>query len=284
MARYFVGITGASGHVYATELIRALVRNGQEVDLAATPAGLLVLRHELGVDGGPNGEQLGEVLDSWLGPEIARGVRTFPCDAVGARAASGTSLTGGVILAPCSMGTLARVSVGFSSNLVERAADVAIKEGRQLVLMPREAPLSEIHLENMLRQAKMGAIVLPCDATRAHACEFLPDDHLRSGGRRSVEDFRSIAAAFQYRLAATSISRAPAASAPRRIVARPRPRRASGSAWSSSMARSKARVAVAVSTSARAAKPRTVWVRERFGSIATARSAARRHAAMASWR
>ena len=93
MARYFVGITGASGHVYATELIRALVRNGQEVDLAATPAGLLVLRHELGVDGGPNGEQLGEVLDSWLGPEIARGVRTFPCDAVGARAASGTSLT-----------------------------------------------------------------------------------------------------------------------------------------------------------------------------------------------
>ena len=165
MARYFVGITGASGHVYATELIRALVRNGQEVDLAATPAGLLVLRHELGVDGGPNGEQLGEILESWLGPEIARGVRTFPCDAVGARAASGTSLTGGVILAPCSMGTLARVSVGFSSNLVERAADVAIKEGRQLVLMPREAPLSEIHLENMLRLARAGATIVPAMPT-----------------------------------------------------------------------------------------------------------------------
>lgn len=175
MARYFVGITGASGHVYATELIRALVRNGQEVDLAATPAGLLVLRHELGVDGGPNGEKLGDVLESWLGPDVAAGVRTFPCDAVGARAASGTSLTGGVILAPCSMGTLARVSVGFSSNLVERAADVAIKEGRQLVLMPREAPLSEIHLENMLRLAKMGAIVLPCAPGFYHHPESIDD-------------------------------------------------------------------------------------------------------------
>lgn len=162
MARYFVGLTGASGHAYATELVRALVRTGQEVDLAATPAGLLVLRHEMGVDGGPNGERLGEALAGWLGVDVAAGVRTFPCDAVGARAASGTSLTGGVIVAPCSMGTLARVAVGFSSNLVERAADVALKEGRRLVLLPRETPLSEIHLENMLRLARMGAIVLPC--------------------------------------------------------------------------------------------------------------------------
>ena len=135
---------------------------GHEVDLAATPAGLAVLRHEQGVDGGPNGERLGGALEGWLGAEVARSVRAHPCDAVGSRAASGTSLTGGVLLVPCSMGTLARVSVGFSSNLVERAADVALKEGRPLVLLPREAPLSAIHLENMLRLARLGAVILPC--------------------------------------------------------------------------------------------------------------------------
>ena len=155
MVRYFVGLTGASGQPYAAALVRALVRTGNEVDIAATPAGLDVLRHELG-------ERLGSALAGWLGPDVAAHVRAFLSDQVGAPAASGTSMTGGVVLAPCSMGTLARISVGLSSNLVERAADVALKEGRRLVLMPRESPLSEIHLENMLRLARMGAVVLPC--------------------------------------------------------------------------------------------------------------------------
>ncbi|MEO0663396.1 MAG: UbiX family flavin prenyltransferase, partial [Planctomycetota bacterium] len=89
-------------------------------------------------------------------------IRVFESDKIDAPAASGTSLTGGVIVAPCSMGTLARVVAGFSSNLVERAADVALKEGRPLLLMPRETPLSEIHLENMLRAVRLGAVCLPC--------------------------------------------------------------------------------------------------------------------------
>lgn len=160
--RTFVGLTGASGHPYAEALVRALVRAGHDVDLAATSAGLMVLRHELGVDGGERGERLPDALAGWLGPEVAASVRAYPSDAVGAPAASGTSLTGGAILAPCSMGTLARVALGFSSNLVERAADVALKEGRRLVLLPREAPLSAIHLENMLRLARLGAVILPC--------------------------------------------------------------------------------------------------------------------------
>ena len=161
MKRYFVGITGASGSLYAETLIRALVRAGQEVDVSVTAAGCKVLRHELGIEAGRLGEELPNALSAWLGPEIAASVRAFPSEAVEAPPSSGTALTGGTILAPCSMGTLARCAAGFSSNLVERAADVALKEGRRLVLVPRETPLSAIHLENLTKLARLGAIILP---------------------------------------------------------------------------------------------------------------------------
>ena len=161
MSRFFVGLTGASGHPYATALVRGLVAAGHSVDVSVTGAGAKVMRHELGIDPGPRGERLSERLADWLGAESARSVRAFPSDAIEAPPASGTALTGGAILCPCSMGTLARISAGLSSNLVERAADVALKEGRPLVLVPRETPLSQIHLENMLRLARMNAIVLP---------------------------------------------------------------------------------------------------------------------------
>ena len=161
MSRFFVGITGASGHAYADALVRALLVAGHAVDLCVTEAGAKVMRHELGVDPGAHGELLAERLANWLGPELARSARAFRGDAIEAPPSSGTALVGGVILCPCSMGTLARIRAGFSSNLVERAADVALKEGRKLVLVPRETPLSEIHLENMLQLARMGAVVLP---------------------------------------------------------------------------------------------------------------------------
>jgi len=156
-SRYFVGVTGASGHLYAEHLIRALAAAGCGVDLCVTDSGAKVLRHELGVEAA----NLSDRLADWLGAAVAAHVRVFPADAIDAPAASGTALTRAVILCPCSMGTLARVAAGFSSNLVERAADVALKEGRPLVLVPRETPLSEIHLENLLRLARMGAVVLP---------------------------------------------------------------------------------------------------------------------------
>lgn len=161
MTRWFVGITGASGHAYTEALIRALVACGQDVDVAITEAAAKVMRHELGLDPGDRGEKLGALVPTWLGPDAAQRVRVFTTGAVEAPPSSGTSLTGGVILCPCSMGTLARVSVGFSSNLVERAADVALKEGKKLLVVPRETPLSVVHLENMLRIARLGAIVLP---------------------------------------------------------------------------------------------------------------------------
>lgn len=165
MSRFFVGITGASGHAYTARLVRALLEAGHDVDLSITGAGVKVLRHELGLDAGADGVDLRAAVAGWVPSAVEAGngveLRTFVSSAIEAPASSGTSLTGGVILCPCSMGTLARISVGFSSNLVERAADVALKERRPLVLVPRETPLSEIHLENMLRLARLGARVLP---------------------------------------------------------------------------------------------------------------------------
>jgi len=175
MSRFFVGITGASGHCYAERLVRELVSSGHEVDLAITTAGCQVLAHELGVVAGERGEKLTAVLADWLGPDIAARVRVFENDMIGAPPASGTALTGGTILIPCSMGTLARVAAGYSSNLVERVADVAIKEGRRLVLVPRETPLSEIHLENMLRLARLGAVILPAMPGYYHQPETIDD-------------------------------------------------------------------------------------------------------------
>lgn len=170
MQRYFVGITGASGHPYALALVRALLAADFGVDLCVTASGAKVLRHELGIDAA----RLAEELGARFGPTTAA-VRVFPPEAVEAPAASGTALVRGTILCPCSMGTLARVAAGFSSNLVERAADVALKEGRTLVLVPRETPLSAIHLENMLKLARLGAIVLPAAPGFYHHPRTLED-------------------------------------------------------------------------------------------------------------
>lgn len=161
MSRYFVGMTGASGQLYGERLMRALVAAGHQIDLAFSPAATKVLPHELGVPVSRAGELAESDLVAWLGADVAREIRVFPCDAIEAPASSGTSGIAAVLICPCSMGTLARVNAGYSSNLVERAADVALKERRPLVLVPRETPLSEIHLENMLRLRRMGAVILP---------------------------------------------------------------------------------------------------------------------------
>ena len=138
--------------------------------------------HELGIEADPSGQTLARNLEAWVGPAAAPHVRVFPNAAVEAPPSSGTAGIHAVVLCPCSMGTLARVSVGFSSNLVERAADVALKEGRKLVLVPRETPLSEIHLENMLRLARMGAVILPAAPGFYHHPRSIDDllDHVVS--------------------------------------------------------------------------------------------------------
>lgn len=155
--RFVVCFSGGSGIAYGLRLVEVLLGGGHEVHLVATQAALRVLVHEAG-----------RVVDLQrpdlvvLFPPGVRGrLHVHALDAVEATPASGSAGIDATIVVPCSMGTLARVAHGFSSNLVERAADVALKEGRPLVVVPRETPLSLVHLQNMLELAKLGAIVLP---------------------------------------------------------------------------------------------------------------------------
>lgn len=154
---FAVGFCGGSGIAYGLRFVSALLEAGHRVHLAATGASLRVMRHEALLDVDLAKPDLAALFSASLRDNLA----THDLAAVEAAPSSGSARIAATVLIPCSMGTLARVAHGFSSNLVERMADVAIKEGRPLLVVPRETPLSVIHLENMLKLARAGAIVLP---------------------------------------------------------------------------------------------------------------------------
>lgn len=155
--RYAVGFSGGSGSVYGLRLVEVLLELGHDVHLVATGAAVRVLVHEAGAALDLAAPDLASLFPVALRQRLV----VHDLAAVEAAPASGSAGIAAVILCPCSMGTLARVAHGFSSNLVERMADVALKEGRPLLVVPRETPLSELHLENLLKLARLGAIVLP---------------------------------------------------------------------------------------------------------------------------
>lgn len=150
-----VAITGASGAVYAVKLLEQLLAADRKVWLIVTSHGLRLLRTELDID---SVEALKQAVgaDAWR-----RFVTVFDDADRGAKPASGSARNAGMVVCPCSMGTLSAISVGASRSLVERAADVMLKERRALILVPRETPLSPIHLQNMLRLSRAGAVILP---------------------------------------------------------------------------------------------------------------------------
>jgi 4-hydroxy-3-polyprenylbenzoate decarboxylase len=150
-----VGITGASGAPYAVRLLESLVAAKRPVQLIVSAHGLRLLQTESDI-GSVDAlrERVGEAR--W-----DRCVTTFDDADRGAPPASGSALSAGMVVCPCSMGTIAAIAMGTSRSLVERAADVALKERRKLILVPRETPLSAIHLENMLRVTRAGALVMP---------------------------------------------------------------------------------------------------------------------------
>lgn len=148
-------ITGASGAPYAIRLLERLIVARRRVQLIVSSHGLRLLRTETGI-------QSVEELRARVGASgFDEYVRLFDDNDRGAAPASGSAQNAGMVICPCSMGTLSAIAVGASRSLVERAADVALKERRRLVLVPRESPLSAIHLENMLKVTRAGAVVLP---------------------------------------------------------------------------------------------------------------------------
>lgn len=153
---WVVGLTGASGAIYGVRLCETLLRMGRQVHLVITDAGWRVLREELGWDSAQRQRTLEHKFASCpLQP------RYYPIGDIGAAIASGSFRTAGMAIVPCSMGTLSGIAHGSSGNLLERAADVMLKEGRKLVIVPRETPLHAIHLENMLKLARMGVSIVP---------------------------------------------------------------------------------------------------------------------------
>jgi 4-hydroxy-3-polyprenylbenzoate decarboxylase len=145
--RLILGITGATGAIYAKRILEVLRQTGEwETHLVISDAGVLNIHHELGMK-----RKAMQAL-----ADVAH-----PIDDVAASIASGGFRTEGMIIAPCSMKTLAAVAMGYGDNLMTRAADVALKERRRLIMVPREAPLNLAHLRNMATVTEMGGIIYP---------------------------------------------------------------------------------------------------------------------------
>ncbi|HEX2190296.1 MAG TPA: flavin prenyltransferase UbiX [Longimicrobiaceae bacterium] len=146
------GLTGASGAPYAVRLLRAFNETATPIRLIVSTYGWRLLAEESGIEGL---DALRAATGDWSRVELYDALDR------GATPASGSAPSRGMVICPCSMGTLASIAAGVSRNLVERAADVALKERRPLVLVPRETPLSLLHLENMTRLTRAGATVMP---------------------------------------------------------------------------------------------------------------------------
>lgn len=156
-----VGITGASGTIYAFRTLQLLAASGQveTINLIMSDVAPTVAQIELGADlRNPDRKS----INRWLGlPEESKIVRYWQNYNLAAKPSSGSNKQAGMIVVPCSMGTLGAIASGAGTNLIHRAADVTLKEGRKLVIVPRETPFNEIHIENMLRLSRAGARILP---------------------------------------------------------------------------------------------------------------------------
>lgn len=153
---WVVGITGASGSIYGVRLCEELLSRGLHVHLVITDAGWRVLKEELGWDAARRAETLEQQFGRFSGSYEYHKIAD-----IGASIASGSFRVQGMVIMPCSMGTLSGIAHGASGNLLERTADVMLKEGHQFIIVPRETPLHTIHLENMLTLSRMGVRIIP---------------------------------------------------------------------------------------------------------------------------
>ena len=158
--RVVVGITGASGSIYGLKLIETLKNLGHEVFVVVTESGVDVIRHE---------------CDTTMEDIAAVADQIFDIHNIGAPIASGSFRADAMVIAPCSMNTCGSLANGITNNLLLRAADVMLKEGRELVIVPRETPMHAGHLENLLKLARLGAVILPASPGYYHRPDTIMD-------------------------------------------------------------------------------------------------------------
>ncbi|MDY7115290.1 flavin prenyltransferase UbiX [Halomonas sp. SSL-5] len=169
-----VALTGASGAQYGLRLIEALVAANHEVWVMISKAAHLVIATETDAGLPARPERLAAELISRSGARPGQ-IRCFGREEWMSPVASGSGAPSSMVICPCSTGTLSAVATGASNNLIERAADVALKERRRLILVPRETPLSAIHLEHMLNLSRLGAVILPAAPGFYHQPESIDD-------------------------------------------------------------------------------------------------------------
>lgn len=157
---YTVAITGSSGSVYGIRLVEELLKAGCHVNLVISETGKEVLLHETWIDLRGSEEEAGKKAFKYFKAR-KDSLKLFDNSNLFASISSGSYRSDGMIIAPCSMGTLGRIASGHSQKLIERTADVMLKEKRRLILVPRETPLNQIHLENMLKLSKMDVDIVP---------------------------------------------------------------------------------------------------------------------------
>lgn len=175
-----VAITGASGTIYAERTLKLLAASGvvTSVNLILSGTAATVAQVELGVN--LKDADTAKIND-WLGLDASsKLIRLWRLDNLAAKPSSGSNKQAGMIIVPCSMATLGAIACGAGTNLIHRAADVCLKEGRKLVVVPRETPYNAIHLENMLRLSRAGAHVLPASPGFYHRPKTIDDlvEHL----------------------------------------------------------------------------------------------------------
>jgi 4-hydroxy-3-polyprenylbenzoate decarboxylase len=175
-----VAITGASGSIYAHRTLVHLAASGvvERINLIMSEAATTVARVELGAD--LRNADLA-TINEWVGlPRNSKLIHLHRLDNMAARPSSGSHPQEGMVIVPCSMGTLGAIASGAGTNLIHRAADVTLKESRKLVIVPRETPYNAIHLENMLRLSRAGAHIIPASPGFYHRPQTIEAlvDHL----------------------------------------------------------------------------------------------------------
>ena len=169
-----LAVTGASGAQYAVRLLETLVGGGYQVYVMVSKAAHIVIATETEHKWPAQAGQLEVALQAQFGAVDGQ-IKVFGKEDWMAPVASGSGAPSKMVVCPCSTGSLSAIACGASNNLIERAADVALKERRQLILVPREAPYSEVHLEHMLKLTRMGAVIIPASPGFYHKPESVDD-------------------------------------------------------------------------------------------------------------